>query len=647
MTGYAAQQGTSFETAISVGNGQRDIKGTTYVKYTNTTKESQQVTLFSTGCTHDAEIEAYKIDKYGQYDYWCGNDQGGDDDNFLLSREVLPGETVYYIAKAYNKTEEDDIAMKLHVAIGFLKDIVNVESVVYTPENGLTSYIEFDKNNKYAPLLTTLIIKVKYTDGTYGNLVYHTVGTWTFKADNIKRAVGSYPFDLVFEYKSKSFKIPLKYNVKSYVDTHKVTTMSVDKDITIPVNAKKEYGVYKITLAKDTFYNIVVGGKGSVALKIYNEHKELFYELSLNRDSLSSGNYFPAGTYYILSDVQNSPMTCRIYIGTDRNPEDVVVKGIPDQVYTGNAICPVPVITYKGKDVEKHYGGTIGCSYKGNVNPGRAFVCANYEFLDENNKVINGYYYMSFRIYKPIDKATVKVSDVTYTGKVVAPSVTVTLENKILIAGKDYKVTVDSNVNAGNKTLVIEGIGTYKGKITKSYTMHKAQQVIQCADTFIKNKKSKKFSLKATAPGALTYKTTAKKVAKVSKTGKVTLKKKYGVANIVIQAAETQNYNPASKTVKVVVTSKATKIASLKSSSKSKVVVKVKKVSEAKGYEISYSLDASFKTGVSTTTTSKTTTTLKKLKHKKTYYVRVRTYRKQGGKKLYSAYSPTKKVKVK
>ena len=63
------------------------------------------------------------------------------------------------------------------------------------------------------------------------------------------------------------------------------------------------------------------------------------------------------------------------------------------------------------------------------------------------------------------------------------------------------------------------------------------------------------------------------------------------------------------------------------------------------GYQIQYSLKKNFKKA--TTKYSKgTKLTAKKLKSKKTYYVRVRAYKNIGGKNVYSAWS-TKKVKVK
>lgn len=90
-------------------------------------------------------------------------------------------------------------------------------------------------------------------------------------------------------------------------------------------------------------------------------------------------------------------------------------------------------------------------------------------------------------------------------------------------------------------------------------------------------------------------------------------------------------------------------ISSLKSTSTKKMTVKWKKVSTAEGYQVVYSTSSKF-TSKKTITVSKSTLsrTVKSLKKGKTYYVKVRAYRKDvKGNKVYGTYSTVKKVKVK
>ena len=83
---------------------------------------------------------------------------------------------------------------------------------------------------------------------------------------------------------------------------------------------------------------------------------------------------------------------------------------------------------------------------------------------------------------------------------------------------------------------------------------------------------------------------------------------------------------------------------------KKAVSVEWKKVSGVSGYEIQLATDKKFKKNKKTVTVKKqktTKTTVKKLKAKKKYYVRVRTYKIVNGKKVYSSWSKVKSVKTK
>lgn len=86
------------------------------------------------------------------------------------------------------------------------------------------------------------------------------------------------------------------------------------------------------------------------------------------------------------------------------------------------------------------------------------------------------------------------------------------------------------------------------------------------------------------------------------------------------------------------------------SKGKKKFTVTWAKVSGVKGYQIQYSSDKKFKKNNKSVTVTKqktTKATVKKLKSKKKYYVRVRTYKTINGKKIYSSWSKVKSVKTK
>ena len=76
------------------------------------------------------------------------------------------------------------------------------------------------------------------------------------------------------------------------------------------------------------------------------------------------------------------------------------------------------------------------------------------------------------------------------------------------------------------------------------------------------------------------------------------------------------------------------------------IALKFKKVKNAAGYQYCYSTSKKFKNSRSKTT-KKLTVSIKKLKKKKTYYVRVRAYSMVNNKKKYGRWSKVKSVKIK
>ncbi len=73
----------------------------------------------------------------------------------------------------------------------------------------------------------------------------------------------------------------------------------------------------------------------------------------------------------------------------------------------------------------------------------------------------------------PIDisAASITASDVTYDGKsAVVPALTVTDGDKALVEGTDYKVSsIDYDLSAGTGTAVVEGVGSYSGKVVATF----------------------------------------------------------------------------------------------------------------------------------------------------------------------------------
>ena len=207
------------------------------------------------------------------------------------------------------------------------------------------------------------------------------------------------------------------------------------------------------------------------------------------------------------------------------------------------------------------------------------------------------------------------------------------------VAGHDYEKKVTKATTTKNGTIkhVCTTCGYTASKVT---TLYKASKVSLSTTSYTYNGSVKKPSVVvkdsmgktiSTAHYTVTYASGRKNVG----TYKVTVKFK---GNYSGTKTLTFKINPAKTTVK-----------SLTAGKKSLKIAITKKSTQVTGYQIQYSTGKSFKSYKTKWLTSykKTSTTLSGLSAKKTYYVRVRTYKKVGGVTYYSGWSTIKYKKTK
>ena len=108
-------------------------------------------------------------------------------------------------------------------------------------------------------------------------------------------------------------------------------------------------------------------------------------------------------------------------------------------------------------------------------------------------------------------------------------------------------------------------------------------------------------------------------------------------------------YSKYSGTVKFKINFKKPSLSSAKSTKKKTLTASWKKTGGNSGWQVQYSTNKKFRSGARTINlkAGKTKTTIRKLKSRKTYYIRVRGYKNVGGKMMYSGWSNAKKVKIK
>lgn len=101
------------------------------------------------------------------------------------------------------------------------------------------------------------------------------------------------------------------------------------------------------------------------------------------------------------------------------------------------------------------------------------------------------------------------------------------------------------------------------------------------------------------------------------------------------------------ETTKTITKPAKVKNVTVKNNSKKAVKISWKKVSKATGYEVLYCTNKNFKNvTVKKVNTSANSKTIKNLKTGKTYYFKVRAYKKSGKDKITGAYSVVKKIKI-
>ena len=331
---------------------------------------------------------------------------------------------------------------------------------------------------------------------------------------------------------------------------------------------------------------------------------------------------------------------------------------ITEQKYTydGTEKTPEMVIMDGNYTLQKNTDYTVKCS--NNTNAGNAEL----EITGAGN--YSGTYKAGFLIEQTepslkFDKKTITVKYGTkpflcvLSEKTTDGTITYSSSNPKLAAvdPSTGKVTIKGGGTAAIMAYAAKGTNYTSGstfctiKVTKRSNTIKASNIRRTWYA-----KARKISINAKASGKaqLKYSSSSKSV-KVDKQGRITIAAKFtGSARITIRSSATAGYNAATKSITVTVNPAGTTLTTAKNLSGRKAQITWKKNRYVTGYEIQYSVNKNFRSGSKKTVAgvSKTKYTLTKLQKNKTYYVRIRTYKKSGTKKYYSSWSKVKAVRI-
>ena len=269
-----------------------------------------------------------------------------------------------------------------------------------------------------------------------------------------------------------------------------------------------------------------------------------------------------------------------------------------------------------------------------------------------------------------------------YTGDKVCKTCGTVLEKGTTIVKKDHswdagKVTTEAtcttdgvktytcSVCKTTKTETLKATGHKMGEwktVTAATTQKEGKQERTCTACDYKETKSipklpvKKGTFKVTpSKTAVTYNGKAQKPSVTVYAGNKKLSSKYytvsyrnntAVGTATITVTGKGNYQNYSGKTTFRINLQKTTLFALKSSRKGELQATWKKTSGNTGYQIQYATNAKF-SGAKVKNTTRTNYTIKGLKSKGRYYVRVRTYKKVGGKYWYSGWSNVRNIRIK
>ena len=157
----------------------------------------------------------------------------------------------------------------------------------------------------------------------------------------------------------------------------------------------------------------------------------------------------------------------------DISDADCYIEEIPGQIYTGEEIKPVVVISYGANSLVKDIDYEI--AYYNNINPTSSASPAVAIITGKGN--YEGKVEKEFTITKnPIDisaAVVATISDQEFSREYKTPTPVVTYMGNVLKKDVDYRVSYVDNYNVGTAILSITGCGDYVGSIRTSFKITK------------------------------------------------------------------------------------------------------------------------------------------------------------------------------
>ncbi|MGI6766091.1 MAG: C1 family peptidase [Lentihominibacter sp.] len=232
----------------------------------------------------------------------------------------------------------------------------------------------------------------------------------------------------------------------------------------------------------------------------------------------------------------------------------------------------------------------------------------------------------------------------TYTGSEIKPEVQVKVGGVQLEKGRDYSIKFANNINAGNATVTITGIGDFTGTTSKTFRIYPAKitGIELSQESFTYNGRTLRPTVTAAYAGSRAIEGGYNVANSGGKAVGTYTVKVTGTGNYTGTISKNFTIRPRGTTI--------TKLYRKKRAFKVRWKAQKTRMNRYRvtGYRIKYSRYANMsKAGTrSVKGYSRTSKTIYKLKRGATYYVQIQTYMSVKGKTYYSNWSGVKKVRV-
>ena len=261
------------------------------------------------------------------------------------------------------------------------------------------------------------------------------------------------------------------------------------------------------------------------------------------------------------------------------------------------------------------------------------FGCAIFAYADEDEAVD----------LSSVAQVTLSQESYKYTGKVQQPTESIQYNGEKLVKDTDYTVVYPNSVNAGTYSADIKYIGKYKGSTNVKYYINKASNKdvkILFSRTYFT------YTGKVQRPNVTVKYNNMTLANKRDYTVSYPKSKKIGHYYVTIKFKG--NYSGTSKVI-YYINPKGTSIKEVDATLQGFKVNWKKQSTQTSGYQVQYSTNSNFKNSKIVTVNNNKTVSknFNKMGNKKTYYVRVRTYKVVNKKAYYPGWSKAVKVKTK